>query len=346
MISAKNIQTRISIILMILLSLVIFSFPAYADSVCRNCEKSTYFLLTELKDMETDEYIHDGNVRIEARDGSYSQEHHTSDTPENDPRIIFYDVPSDTFLDAEYSSPGYLTDDDDYYFDSRLDSCVGPFGSTCTLEQPGYVTECENYEANNRHYLYCSLYSNDQSIAFIYSPEYNVIGVGNLMVCIDSDGDGICDKDEDNECIGDNASNVPDDTSCRDWSFDSETGCHVFDDDPGISVCDPDYDSEQVCMPDNAFGDVYQINYERYCGNETGQCDGNIVKTGQEMVQECTDSEECLDGECISCFDYDNDGVCDNKNDDCLFEGPQDLKQNTTCFKNWFNYNTGCIEEQ
>ncbi len=78
--------------------------------------------------------------------------------------------------------------------------------------------------------------------------------------CDDTDNDGMCDEDEDADCVGENLSNMPIDTVCLSYTF--ELGCHVENyEDYGhvVATVDCDY-LDDVCVN---YDDVFDI------------CDGN-----------------------------------------------------------------------
>ncbi|MFP4112376.1 MAG: hypothetical protein ACLFUO_05235, partial [Candidatus Woesearchaeota archaeon] len=129
--------------------------------------------------------------------------------------------------------------------------------------------------------------------------EYCVPGQSYCEGCIDSDNDGVCDDDEDESCVGENEDNLPDDTICREWSFNHATGCHEYDNDDGTTVCDTSSGSEYVCMPNNEYGDVFLVEYDQYCGVNTGICNGVIIGNDPVLADECSDEEICSDGACI-----------------------------------------------
>jgi len=58
------------------------------------------------------------------------------------------------------------------------------------------------------------------------SKEYCIDDQSTCAACIDSDSDGVCDDNEASGCVGETATNVPSNTNCMSYSFNSNTGCH------------------------------------------------------------------------------------------------------------------------
>jgi len=95
------------------------------------------------------------------------------------------------------------------------------------------------------------------------------------MACIDTDGDKVCDSDDD--CVGENQSNIPSNTACATYTFDRLTGCHDVTYEPPITVC-----GAINCPDDQCVGKDW---YE-YTSMETRFCDG----AGTCMDTTCTPS--------------------------------------------------------
>jgi hypothetical protein len=308
-------------------------------------EQSEYYMLTYAQDKDTDDLI-PAQIRVWSYDNTYNDQKLTSEYPLGIEKVYFYNIPVNKLLHAEYSADDFYTDVDDYYFDSRLDTCVASLGDECTLESNGYRTECENYVTDNIPFLYCSVYNNGQSFAFIYDVGWNTVTTGNYMHCVDDDNDGICDKDEPQDCVGENANNIPSDTECRDWFYDANTGCHDYTNDDGTTVCASSLATDYSCVDGTLLGqDVFRREMQRQCGVNTGECDGAVSWTSYTLHDDCTNEEYCIEdySACVPCADVDQDGVCDN-DDQCIGETLSNLPQDTTC-EDWsFNYNTGCHE--
>ena len=131
----------------------------------------------------------------------------------------------------------------------------------------------------------------------------------DCVVCIDSDRDSLCDDVDD--CVGENARNIPSDDTCIEYDgFNYEIGCWVIkkQEEEG-TLCN----SSQTtgCSPDPV-GIVKKVF--------NGTCDANgvcseLVETDETVVEACAVLEKCNadEGEykCICGKDNDNDDVCE-----------------------------------
>lgn len=145
----------------------------------------------------------------------------------------------------------------------------------------------------------------------------NCDGIGDE---VDDDGDGLLNCND--NCPNEGYSNLPGDTTCRDWYLDY-TGCHAYNDAPTSTVCG----TKDCNNLDTICRDYHDVN--RYCdgsgGCGSGTCNsytntplGTPCGTGKECdgngncVDICTD--ECSSGQtqCSgsfkqTCGDYDED---------------------------------------
>ncbi|UCD03785.1 MAG: hypothetical protein JSW73_04570 [Candidatus Woesearchaeota archaeon] len=121
--------------------------------------------------------------------------------------------------------------------------------------------------------------------------------------CDDTDNDGVPDCEDD--CIGENQANLPEDTTCRDWFFNSENGCHDYINDDGSTICDTSGESYYTCME----GDVYYVyaTTTTYCGVDTGYCDGAMTAaSGISLHEDCGENEICVEGDSYCHYFNDN----------------------------------------
>ncbi|GEM_PF-3746205 len=116
------------------------------------------------------------------------------------------------------------------------------------------------------------------------------------LPCEDTDRDSVCDADEEPSCIGQTMANLPRSTTCLRYAF--ERGCHVSHADDGTTVCTPSLGIQYVCADGHDPGDdVFQQDLGRYCGVNTGMCDGGIGGYGENRVEDlCGAMETCMDG--------------------------------------------------
>ncbi len=94
-----------------------------------------------------------------------------------------FNVNFDAVYDITYVSPGYQTDTDDFYFDSKLQSCVQ--GSDCTMLTDHYSTSCDYKSLSVDWVCRVTDVNNGQWYSFIYKkndPAYGeVIRSWNAM---------------------------------------------------------------------------------------------------------------------------------------------------------------------
>ncbi len=132
----------------------------------------------------------------------------------------------------------------------------------------------------------------------------------------DADNDRICDYFDqcDNECdVGDGCGNeLPADTSCRDYWFNEETGCHAWTDRSSSIICDEHYGGYTYeCYDGHCLGDdVYKRDRHQHC-NGAGSCSGSIHWNDWEVADYCSSSEFCDDDGDTSCTTAQcTSGVC------------------------------------
>ena len=156
--------------------------------------------------------------------------------------------------------------------------------------------------------------------------------------CMDLDNDLVCDKDEKDECVGQNSENFPESEVCQNYVL--EEGCHELVNDDGSSVCDESLSLQCSEEDDN----VYNVKIQKHCGIETGSCDGVDVATFEDMFDDCTANEICVEDSCVpKCDDDDNDGVC-NEYDQCPGENQENMPTGNECIVYSFDDVNGCHE--
>ncbi|MFC1722986.1 RHS repeat-associated core domain-containing protein [Nanoarchaeota archaeon] len=155
--------------------------------------------------------------------------------------------------------------------------------------------------------------------------------------CADTDSDGVCDVDEPG-CVGESQNNLPADTTCIDYVWNGQTGCHDSVNDTGVTVCDPNVGTVYLCMS----GDSYSATEQRLCGVGTGQCDGGVQQATWILDTACGAFEICASGHCQACIDSDSDGVCDADEPGCVGETSVNLPSDTVCVDYFWNGQTGC----
>ncbi len=155
----------------------------------------------------------------------------------------------------------------------------------------------------------------DGSCAFATEPCEACVGNGVLI--LDEDGDGVCDADEIAGCQDDTACNFNPAATDDDGSCISVDGiCQTCAD--GVIV-DNDADNDGICDADETAGctDMAACNFNAAATDDDGSCisvDG-ICQT-------------CIDGVIVN-NDADNDGVCTA--DDCDDNDPDILGTGSTC---------------
>jgi hypothetical protein len=240
-----------------------------------------------------------------------------------------YTLPSVVGVGQEFSI--VFEAEDDYelsYFKIKVDD----------LEETKYFSDadCENKKKctvsfdsiqNEQGEKLYKLYAYDHLNNWGYSTLAVDIG------CDDTDEDGVCDTAEEEDCVGENLNNLPENYICT--SYVLEEGCHVEVFDDGTTVCSTG-DTLQ-CFENN----VHKQNFEQYCGLN-GLCDGEIANLDSELYQECVSDEFCNEGSCeLFCEDDDNDGVC-NENDLCLGENNENMPSGNDCVSYSLDLETGC----
>ncbi|MBW2992453.1 right-handed parallel beta-helix repeat-containing protein [Candidatus Woesearchaeota archaeon] len=126
----------------------------------------------------------------------------------------------------------------------------------------------------------------------------------SIIACIDSDSDGVCDSFD--LCIGESQSNLPSDTECATYSFNSTNGCHIADyNATGTMVNSYSCDSfDTVCADYNTVYDTCDG-----AGNIiNGNCGDNITYQPNGFVVNQTDCGSLS----TTCRVYDNvNNTCD-----------------------------------
>ena len=172
------------------------------------------------------------------------------------------------------------------YFDNS--SCLRTGTSVATPFVSGAAALIQQFAKLNSYYMSAQdvenvlkdtgvmIYDSASNLSF---PRLDVLAaiteLNDTMACIDTDGDKVCDSDDD--CVGENQSNIPSNTACATYTFDRLTGCHDVTYEPPITVC-----GAINCPDDQCVGKDW---YE-YTSMETRFCDG----AGTCMDTTCTPS--------------------------------------------------------
>lgn len=220
-----------------------------------------------------------------------------------------------------YNYPEYGTCENDCTCDIDDTPCNGPCKPTISYEDPRCYTCVDN--DGDGHYAIdpnCPEGDDcDDNNQYVYpgATEYCCDGIDNdcdgLIDCQDPDCHGPCD-DSDNdgvidsvdECIGENQDNLPEDTTCSDWYFNSQNGCHEVITDDGSTVCETSSDSYYTCVDGNV--NRVEESYTTYCGVHTGECDGSQTGGSSSLLfDECGSGEYCKEGSAY-CQTFNNNG--------------------------------------
>ena len=176
-----------------------------------------------------------------------------------------------------------------------------------------------------------------------------------LVICDDADSDGRCDSQEPLDCVGENPTNIPDDTDCTTFNgFDYDNGCWDRTFQPVGTGCDLDqWHYNYSCSTD----ETRVINrYYNWSCSDIGICD--VLLIGAIKTQEaCSRTRECIgpnysispgDYDCACKSDIDSDGLCDGGDDQCERENSTNYDElghnvDTVCLT-WedFDEETGC----
>jgi len=189
-------------------------------------------------------------------------------------------------------------------------------------------------------------------------------GVDAICECKDRDNDNVCDLEEP-ECVDQNSLNLPPDTPCKDWEFNSTSGCWYFiyndactgDPDGSKVVCAANFSKgidEVICR---SFGDYncWDDNIaEPVPSNDTACCgdDVNIEDRQDECWVDDTNNSGCCwsnkynkvvyitepDDSGVFCnlvgekkFGF-NSGICDETGEEyCFATALPDISQDPGC---------------